>query len=151
VQTITPSNIPAYASACSGPVHYSSACACVSATPSTTTLISPEGCSDPGVCGTYNIIDSASCGPVGDCTCVTDTSGVSVCVEDVYCDSAVTCTSNAECGSGDVCWTSNCCGVDICATPSTICLNPAKKFVFRNAAAEMAAKRGGCTGSGRCT
>jgi hypothetical protein len=38
VQTVIPSNILVYASACSGAVRYSSACSCVSATATTTTL-----------------------------------------------------------------------------------------------------------------
>jgi len=151
VTTIIPTNIPTYASACSGAVRYSSACACIDVAPSTTVIAPPNGCNDPGVCGTYNIIDSSSCGPVGDCVCVTDANGNSVCVEDEYCNTAIPCASNADCGAGDVCWTSNCCGFDICATPSTICLNPAKKLAFRKAATENVAKRDGCAGSGKCT
>ena len=114
----------------------------------------PTGCTNPGVCGTYNAIDSPSCGPLGDCICVTDASGHSVCVEDVSCSSA-TCSTNADCGSGNVCWVGGCCspGVNYCATPSGICLNPSsRKFIFRSVAAGMATKRDGCTNSGRgCT
>lgn len=52
VQTVVPSLIPSYASACSGSVRYSSACACVSATPTITTasgyvIVSPTSCPFP--------------------------------------------------------------------------------------------------------
>jgi len=39
--TVTPSSIPAYASACSGSLRYSSACSCVGATHTTTTAATP--------------------------------------------------------------------------------------------------------------
>ncbi|MCJ1438399.1 hypothetical protein MMC27_007787, partial [Xylographa pallens] len=40
-ETVTPSSIPSYASACSGSVGYSSACSCVGVTRSTTTVATP--------------------------------------------------------------------------------------------------------------
>ena len=40
--TVVPSSIPAYASACSGLVHYSSACSCVGVTNSITTVSPPS-------------------------------------------------------------------------------------------------------------
>ncbi|KAK6528619.1 hypothetical protein TWF281_009857 [Arthrobotrys megalospora] len=39
--TVTPSNIPAYASACMGRARYSSACSCIGVKPSTTTAPTP--------------------------------------------------------------------------------------------------------------
>lgn len=107
----------------------------------------PTGCNDPGTCGNFNIIFNGACGPFGDCTCATDSNGAGVCVEDESCPSAQQCTSNADCASG-VCWTENCCGFNICATPSTVCLNPAKKLMLMLRKAE---KRVGCTLAGRCT
>ncbi|KAF3933264.1 hypothetical protein ABW19_dt0208715 [Dactylella cylindrospora] len=41
-ETIIPSKIPAYASACSGSVRYSSACSCIGVTASTITVLAPS-------------------------------------------------------------------------------------------------------------
>lgn len=40
--TVSPTNIPAYASACSGAVRYSSACSCIGITATTTTVAAPS-------------------------------------------------------------------------------------------------------------
>jgi len=53
--TIIPTNIPAYASPCSGAVRYSSACSCAGVTGSTTT-VTPTTCNPGGPQPTFSLI-----------------------------------------------------------------------------------------------
>lgn len=110
-----------------------------------------SNCVFPGTCGSFNVIYDSSCGPVGDCTCGTDASGVAVCFQDVYCNGATTCATDADCGSGAKCWINNCCGENICAPLATVCPNPPPSRLFRKTVAEMPAeKRSGCTVAAKC-
>ncbi|KAJ6256058.1 hypothetical protein Dda_9150 [Drechslerella dactyloides] len=54
---VIPTDVPTYASACTGPAAYSSACSCWGVTPTT---IPVNDCRDPGECGTFDIIYDAS-------------------------------------------------------------------------------------------
>jgi len=136
--TIVPSQVPPYASACSGTQRYSSACSCWGITPK---IVPQDGCSNPGTCGTFVLLYDDSCGPFGRCVCAFDADGRSVCVQDAACGSV--CSTDSDCGSGGICWANNCCGTNICTFPSSICANPAL-VMARNM---MKAKRGGCTGA----
>ncbi|KAK6542240.1 hypothetical protein TWF694_006203 [Orbilia ellipsospora] len=82
----------------------------------------------PGVCGTFSIIYSGLCGPLGDCVCAQDVSGKGACVQDVRCTGATPCSSNADCPGG-ACWVNSCCGGSICAQLSTACTPSSKRSV----------------------
>jgi len=107
--------------------------------PSATTC---STCSNPGQCGTFNLIYDSSCGPLGDCTCGYDADGQGVCLQNQYC-SAATCAQDSDCGAGGICWTNNCCGFNICTSPASVCANPTI-IVLRSM---KPATRGVCTGS----
>jgi len=131
--------IPPYVKNCPDVTRYISACNCWGIKPS---------CSNPGICGSFDIIYDASCGDLGVCTCAKDADGRSICVQDERCASATPCDTDADCGAGKVCWAENCCGISLCAATSTICPN-APILKLRQLAAKLAYKRGGeCSGTG---
>jgi hypothetical protein len=99
-------------------------------------------CSNPGQCGTFNVIYDSSCGPLGDCTCGYDADGQGVCLQNQYC-SAGTCAQDSDCGVGGICWTNNCCGFNICTSPASVCASTTR-IMFRSM---RPATRGVCTGS----
>jgi len=163
--TITPVSVPTYASACSGAVRYKSACSCWGITATVTTAptpivtvvstvtVTPDECSNPGPsCGTYHPVTDPSCGPLGDCLCVTDTDGRAVCVQDISCSGAVSCTDDADCPGIEVCWAAGCCtGSGLCATPADICpFAPVKMLRMLRRGVKEVHMRDGCSNAGKC-
>lgn len=135
--TIVPSQVPTYASACSGAGSYSSACSCWGVTPK---IIDLTDCPNPGTCGSFDPVFDPSCGPFGVCVCGFDVDGRSVCMQDVSC-SAPVCSTDSDCGPGGICWGQGCCGPNLCTFPATVCANPASIMARR----VRKAKREGCT------
>jgi len=141
--TVTPTNIPTYASACSGSVRYSSACSCIGVT-HVTTLIYPScaagtlSCnggpcqdvlSDPNNCGKCgNVCPSGVC-LNGECSapvCDGSTCGsLNSCGADCFCfETSIGtgfCGPNIPCAPlADCTQTSDCAAGEVCAT-STCC------------------------------
>lgn len=163
--TVIPDSVPAYASACSGTARYQSACSCWGITPAVTTAptpivtivvtetVTPFECNNPGAaCGDYTPITDPSCGPLGDCICVTDTDGRAVCVQDISCSGAVACASDSDCPTGEVCWAAGCCtGSGLCAPTADVCpFTPTKmlKMLRRGMDTRAATKKRGCSNAG---
>ncbi|OBT70836.1 hypothetical protein VF21_10396 [Pseudogymnoascus sp. 05NY08] len=96
-------------------------------------------CSNPGTCKTYVIIEDPSCGPYNECSCGFDADGRAVCIEGGDCTAV--CNTNSDCGAGMVCVADSCCGFNACATPSTICANPASARAMFRGKAKGKAKR----------
>lgn len=160
--TVVPQAIPSYASACSGAERYKSACSCWGITESVTTAptpvvtiistvtVTPHECNNPGPsCGHYVAISDPSCGPLGDCICVTDTDGRAVCVQDISCSGAVPCNQDADCPGTEVCWAAGCCtGSGLCAPTADICpFTPTKMLKMLRKEKREANKRDCTNGS----
>jgi len=131
--------IPSYVNNCPNVERYISACNCWGIKPA---------CSNPGKCGTFDIINDPSCGERGVCTCAKDADGRSICIKDEFCATVTRCSTDADCISGKVCWVDNCCGFGMCVATSDICANrPALKL--RQLAGKGAHRRGEeCSGTG---
>ncbi|KAH8798649.1 hypothetical protein F5884DRAFT_742862 [Xylogone sp. PMI_703] len=155
--TVIPTNVPAYASPCSGTARYSSACICWGITAAVTTAPRPtatvtatvylqRSCSNPGECGTYNLYDCpGEDAPSDICVCAVDTDGSPRCVQNAACTAA--CATDADCGDGNICWDKNCCGYPICTRPSTVCPNAASKRSLFGISDAVKARRGeDCSG-----
>ncbi|KAK6514580.1 hypothetical protein TWF281_004778 [Arthrobotrys megalospora] len=102
-ETTIPTAIPAYASACDGPVKYSSACSCIGVTPVTTVIIPTCG---PGTLSCNNgpcqdvLSDPSNCGACGNVcpsgTCVNGQCSVPAC-DGSSCGSLNGCGSDCFC------------------------------------------------------
>lgn len=162
VSVITPTNIPTYASACSGSVRYSSACSCVGASnvvittpaPAPTCAAGTLSCnggpcqdilSDPNNCGTCgNVCPSGVC-TNGECsapTCNGSTcSSLNSCGSDCFCfetsDGTGFCGPDIPCAPlADCTSTSDCLVGEVCATGTccerNVCLQACSNSVRRS-------------------
>jgi len=68
------------------------------------------GCSNPGVCGTYQTCEQAPC------VCATTSEDGGACVDgSAICANLTDCTTSADCATGTICVVNSCCGRNVCA------------------------------------
>jgi hypothetical protein len=73
-----------------------------------------SGCSNPGVCGTFQNCPGNPHPPGIGCFCGTTSEGESACWSDNFCGSIPDCTTSADCPANSVCVVNTCCGTPKC-------------------------------------
>ncbi|RFU24473.1 hypothetical protein B7463_g11865, partial [Scytalidium lignicola] len=135
--TVIPTNVPAYASPCSGIARYSSACSCwgitatVNTAPTltvsaTATLYVYGTCNSPKNCDTYCPNGIYTCdNPEGNngCSCGTDANSSYQCFKHGSCSEC----SSDSCTNDSVCVADTCCPYATCVRRADVCPNGASK------------------------